>query len=317
MGPTPTGRNEKMRCNKLCLNIGFALLLGMSSCAPTYKITSGSENLLALAKITEGDNLCTEPGGSVESTILLFNMELNSKEKNIYKKDNPVAPSQVQVTSGSVCTYPTYCVASERIAFSREVNGYNDIYMLPVSGNALIPVTETNGINEIAPSISPDGTLVAYQKGTLNSTDAEIWVKNLTTGENMLLGKGATPSISPDGKKIAFAKIESNNSRNIWVMDIDGCNAQQLTVSKEEFAGFPKWSPKGDKIVYQANKKKGNFDIFIMNSDGTGLMQLTTNESDDLTPFWSKDGYIYISSDRGGKKGHFNIWRFLYMDYRK
>ncbi len=54
-----------------------------------------------------------------------------------------------------------------------------------------------------------------------------------------------------------------------------------------------------------------------MNSDGTGLMQLTTNESDDLTPFWSKDGYIYISSDRGGKKGHFNIWRFLYMDYRK
>lgn len=304
-----------MKAKKLSFVIGGALLMSLASCgSKTYLITSGSENLRSLTKVTEGKNSCEEPGGSVESNTLFFTMTVDY-ETSIYKKDNPVAPAQVQITSGNNSRYPTYCVATDRVAFSRLVNGYYDIYMMPaVKGNALIPVTETSRDHELVPSLSPDGTLLAYQKGSLNSSDAEIWLKNVTTGENMLLGKGATPAISPDGKKIAYAKIESNKSRNIWVMDIDGSNAQQLTVSKEEFAGFPKWSPSGRKIVFQSNKKKGNFDIFVMNANGTGLVQLTTNESEDLTPFWAKDGFIYISSDRGDKRGNYNIWRFLYDD---
>lgn len=304
-----------MGTQKLSYVIVIALLLALPSCrAKTYLITSGNENLRSLTKITEGKNSCSDPGGSIESNTLFFAMRVDD-QTNLYKKDNPVAPAQVQVTSGANCLFPSYCVATDRVAFSRMVNGYYDIYMMPaIKGNALIPVTETNRDDEFAPSLSTDGTLLAYQKGYANSTDAEIWLKNLTTGENMLLGKGVTPSISPDGKKIAYAKVESHNIRNIWVMDIDGTNAQQLTISKDEFAGFPKWSPSGNKIVFQSNKKKGNFDIFVMNANGTGLMQLTTNESEDLNPFWSKDGYIYISSDRGDKKGNYNIWRFLYFD---
>lgn len=305
-----------MKTKTLSRVIGVALLATMTSCgAKTYLITSGSENLRSLTKITEGENPCTDPGGSIHSNTLFFVMKVDN-EYNIYKKDNPVAPAQIQVTSGANSIDPTYCVATDRVAFSRQVNNYQfDIYMMPATkGNALIPVTETNRDIEMVPSFSSDGTYLAYQKGSANSADAEIWLKNLTTGENMLLGKGATPSISPDGKKIVYAKVESGNTRNIWVMDLDGTNAQQLTVSKEEFAGYPKWSPNGKKIVFQSNKKKGNFDIFVMNANGTGLVQLTTNESDDLTPFWSHDGYIYISSDRGGKAGNYNIWRFFYLD---
>lgn len=304
-----------MKTNYLNLAIGAAIIASLASCkSTTYLVTSGSENLRSLTKITEGKNSCEFPGGSVESGTLFFTMTVDS-ETSVYKKDNPLTPSQIQITSGPSCLYPTYCTANDKIAFARVVNGYYDIYMLTADkGNALIPVTETNHENEIAPSFSPDGTLIAYQKGNLNSSDAEIWLKNIKTGENMLLGKGATPSISPDGKKIAYAKIESTNSRNIWVMDIDGGNAQQLTTSKEEFAGFPKWSPSGRMIVFQSNKKKGNFDIFVMNANGTGLVQLTTNESDDLTPFWSKEGFIYMASDRGDKKGNYNIWRFHYID---
>lgn len=292
-----------------------ALLAAMTSCGKKiYLITSGSENLRSLTKITEGNNVCSNPGGSVDSNILFFTMNVNN-ENNIYKKENPTAPAQVQITSGANCLDPTYCEATDRIAFARRVNDNYDIYMIPASkGNALIPVTETLRDSELSPSLSPDGKLLAYQKGNYNSSSAEIWIKNTMTGENMLLGKGVTPAISPDGKRIVFAKAESNNSRNIWIMDIDGGNAQQLTMSKEEWAGYPKWSPSGNKIVFQSNKKKGNFDIFVMNADGTGLMQLTTNESNDLTPFWSKDGYIYISSDRGAQRSSYNIWRFFYED---
>lgn len=296
--------------------VATVISVGMSSCgSKVFLITSGSENLRSLTKITDGNNPCSLPGGSVESNTLFFTMKVNN-ENNIYKKENPTAPAQIQVTSGADCNGACYCVATDRIAFSRQVNYFNsDIYMMPASkGNALIPVTETTRDFELMPSFSLDGKLLAYQKGESGNSNSEIWLKNLSTGENMLLGKGVTPSISPDGKKIAFAKIEASNSRNIWIMDIDGSNAQQLTVSKEEFAGFPKWSPSGKKIIFQSNKKRGNFDIFVMNADGTGLMQLTTNESNDLTPFWSHDGFIYIASDRGAQKDKYNIWRFFYED---
>lgn len=294
--------------------MGGAFLLALTSCGTAKELPrlSGTENLQSLTQITEGTNKCIQPGGSVESNILFFVMKPGYGQANIYKKTNPIAPAQVQITSDNSSFQPTYCVETDRVAFSRIVNGYSDIYMMPVTkGNALIPVTETAGVSEENPSFSPDGSLLAYEKGNTIST-SEIWVKNLTTGENMLLGKGLQPSISPDGKRIVYAKVESNNTRNIWVMDINGGNAQQLTVSKGEFSGYPKWSPSGKKIVFQSNKKKGNFDIFVMNADGSGLVQLTTNESDDLTPFWSKDGYIYMSSDRGAQSGQYNIWRFYY-----
>lgn len=308
--------NEGNTMKKLNLITLVALSLAMASCgSKTYLITSGNENLRSLTKVTEGKNPSTDPGGSTESNILFFTTQINYNERNIYKKDNPVAPAQIQFTSGAPCSDPTYCVATDRVAFSRLVNRTYDIYMMPASkGNALIPVTETPGDNEFAPSFSPNGEFLAYQKGYANSTSSEIWMKNLKTGENMLLGQGCCPAISPDGKKIAYAKVESGKTRNIWIMDVDGSNAQQLSASKEEFAGFPAWSPSGKKIVYQSNKKSGNFDIFVMNADGTGIVQLTTNESDDFEPFWSKDGYIYMTSDRGSKKNEYNIWRFFYED---
>lgn len=293
--------------------IGGALLIAMSSCgSKTYLITSGSENLRSLTKVTESKNPCTQPGGSTESDVLFFSMQVDGAT-NIYKKENPIAPAQVQITSGNSCYDAVYCVASDRVAFSRWVNNNYDIYMMPATkGNALIPVTETTGVYEEYPSFSPDGSLLAYQKN--RGKEGEIWIKNVNTGENMLLGKGVRPSISPDGKKIVYAKVESSSTCNIWIMDIDGSNAQQLTGSKGEYSLNPKWSPSGKKIVFQTNKKKSNYDICVMNANGTGLVQLTTNESSDWYPFWSKDGYIYMSSDRGGKVGEYNIWRFFYED---
>lgn len=296
--------------------MSVVLLVAMTSCgSTTYLITSSSENLRSLTKITEEGNSCYSPSGGFDSNAIFFTVAGSSEngyEPYIYKKDNPLAPAKVEIACGHSSTY---CSKTDRVAFSRVVNGHSDIYMMSAGKNkALIPVTETAGVGEYSPSFSKDGKLLAYQKELPNTKNDEIWLKNLSTGETMLLGSGVTPSISPDGNKIAFSKIESSNTSNIWVMDIDGSNAQQLTASKDAFAYCPMWSPSGKKIVFQSNKKKSNFDIFVMNANGTGLVQLTNNDSDDVEPFWSTDEYIYMSSDRGAKKGNFNIWRFSYDD---
>lgn len=45
---------------------------------------------------------------------------------------------------------------------------------------------------------------------TIVVENSEIWLRNLKTGENVLLGNGYQPCFSPDGKRIAYVKYSSD-----------------------------------------------------------------------------------------------------------
>lgn len=202
-------------------------------------------------------------------------------------------------------------------------------------GTALSPITESTDDFEGHPSFSPDGNFIAYERvaytyarskttasllfgatNTLIIQNSDIWIKNLKTGENTLLGKGYQPRFSPDGKRIAYVKYSSDaKSCSIWVMETDGSNPMQITDAKKGFAFNPCWSPDGSKILFESYKKdKKDYDLYVIDIDGNNTKQLTKNKSYDGTPYWTTDNYIYFTSDRGGKSGKYQIWRFKYND---
>lgn len=313
--------SEKIHCNLAVISSAILILYGLNSCktAKEIQITSGGENLRALTKVTDVTGVSGEQanGGYDESDVLFLTLFTQSaKTQNIYKKELANSQAVTQLTFGNDDQDPCYCASIGQLAFSQYRGTQRDIYLLPSKGSYLIPITETPNYNEYAPSFSKDGVYLAYQRcksnGNINDVSSEIWLKNLTTGENMLLGNGFSPKISPDGKKIAFAKCETNSVRHIWVMDLYGSNAKQLTNNEKEFAGFPSWSPDGEFIVFQnlIKSKKSDFDLYIVSKDGTNLMQITTNKSADLSPFWSTDNSIYFTSDRGSTENKYQIWKF-------
>ena len=285
-----------------------------------YAVTSGGENLTALTKITDGDDVCTMPFGGDNGRDLFYLKRTHDDSftySNIFKKENPLASASSEKTSGKNSNaHPAYCSAIDKIVFRYYPSGSSssDIYMMPASqGKALTQVTDSRGDWEDNPSFSPDGRFIIYDKSPsgVNKRDTEIWIKNRETGENTLLGKGAQPSFSPDGKTIAFIKY-SGVDANIFTMSTDGDNQVQVTDAKKGFAQNPKWSPDGRYLIFSATKDNKNADIFVIRTDGELLTQLTTNESTDAQPYWTSDGYIYFTSDRGGKQGNFQIWRFKY-----
>ena len=285
-----------------------------------YAITAGGENLSALTKITDDDDRCTMPSGGDNGKNLFFlkrSRDGGNVYSNVFKKDNPLATASSEKTSGkNRHAHPSYCEAIDKIVFrfSTEGNSSSDIYMMSASqGKALTQVTDSRGDWEDNPTFSPNGTYIAYDKSPsgVNMRDTEVWLKNRETGENTLLGKGAQPSFSPDGKKIAYIKYTGTDA-NIYIMGIDGENQVQITDSKKGYAQNPKWSPDGNYLIFSSSKDGKNPDIFVIRTDGEMLTQLTTNESTDAQPYWSKDGFIYFTSDRGGKEGNFQIWRFKY-----
>ncbi|MBA3568483.1 MAG: S9 family peptidase [Pyrinomonadaceae bacterium] len=103
------------------------------------------------------------------------------------------------------------------------------------------------------PQVSPDGKSLAFAIGDVNfdanRTVTHIYVmplasgaeiKRLTSGDSSASG----PRWSPDGRKIAYV-----TGGQIWVMDHDGDDKEQVTKISTGASG-PVWSPDGKSIAF-------------------------------------------------------------------
>jgi TolB protein len=121
-----------------------------------------------------------------------------------------------------------------------------------------------------------------------------------TSPETVTVVGGGTVQVSftvtcwpPVSGRIVFDRTRDDPAlalaTDIWVMDADGTNFQQLT--DEGDSGGPMWSPDGSKIVYcSATHGLSPADIWVMNADGTERTILTHSLNSDGDPSWSPDG---------------------------
>ena len=105
------------------------------------------------------------------------------------------------------------------------------------------------------PQVSPDGKRVALTIGDVNFDANKVVthihvvlledgnIKQLTTGDQ----SATSPRWSPDGKRIAYA-----TGGQIWVMDSDGDNKNQVTKFATE-AAAPVWSPDGKWFAFTSD----------------------------------------------------------------
>tara|TARA_B100000686_G_scaffold62935_1_gene67541 strand:- start:827 stop:1174 length:348 start_codon:yes stop_codon:yes gene_type:complete len=90
------------------------------------------------------------------------------------------------------------------------------------------------------------------------------------------------PTWSPDGKKIAFTSTRDGNWE-IYIMNPDGSDQVNLTMSNSTNEGNPAWSPDSKKILF-SSFRNDNWDIFIMNADGSSQSNVTNHPANDREP---------------------------------
>jgi Tol biopolymer transport system component len=205
------------------------------------------------------------------------------------------------------------------------------LWVIHADGTGLTALTRLTASNAVVfeGAWSADGSRIALaSQQALDGNDAaapnfisNIWtMRSDGTGAtpltNLTAASSVSPLWSPDGTKILFISaraldgtdaLNSNSTRNLWVMNSDGSGARALTRLTANGAGVQSgflaalWSPNGSQVVFSSGQALDGTDaanpngvdnIWVMNADGTGakaLTQLTASGIDCFSPAWSPD----------------------------
>jgi Tol biopolymer transport system component len=191
---------------------------------------------------------------------------------------------------------PAWSPDGGKIAFVLLAGGSEAIHLMNVDGTGVEPLTPS-GVRAIHPNWSPDGKSIAYctdddvKPPKKNASD--IFTIDLATRvakKRITGGVNTYPSFSPDGRKLAYRKILGEMNSEIFVANVDGTGAHNVT-NHVAFDGWPEWSPNGTRIVFASNRRAG-YQIFVMNADGSEVKLVANTEGRATAPKWSHDGSL-------------------------
>lgn len=182
------------------------------------------------------------------------------------------------------------------------------LYLMNADGSDRTLITGPEEIHAMEPAWAPDRCRIAFVSFTKEGND-DIYVINADGTSRRQLTSGSSsdvfPDWSPDGTRISF-QSDRNGLRNLFVMNADGSNVQQVTHYAEGSVGWQDWSPAGNEIAFSYDLASSDgipVRIFGIHPDGTGLRQLVGFDGEDsaVEPAWSPDGSkLYFASNQTG-----------------
>jgi Tol biopolymer transport system component len=155
---------------------------------------------------------------------------------------------------------------------------------------------------QIAPSISPDGSKIAFESDRTGSN--EVWVCDADGSNPIQLSSfgikvTGTPRWSPDGKWIAFDS-RAGGEANIYLVDPQGGVPRKL---ETDIRGnnLPSWSQDGKWIYFINGDDVSNESVWKVPWSGGHAIQLAQNPG--FYPIESPDGQdVYFFRNKG-------LWR--------
>ena len=293
------------------------VLLALASCASPY---------------AHGAHLTAKPPIPISSPRLTLVPTATDLSSSLLNTDTPALPPN-SPTSSPAPDVPTLTPPLHThtppplpypwlLAYDSDVEGDDEIYLLPASGAAPFNLTR-HPAEDRYPAWSPDGSQIVFQSN--RDGNWEIYTLDLQDGTLTRLTSNpaydGVPVWSPDGDWIIFASYRDTapcqpqtppqwNSTpvpdpppcpdlEIYRVPAQGGTPQRLT---DSLGGDyePVTSPDGSWIAF-TSWRDGDKEIYVVPAAGGPARNFTATAGDDWSPTWSPDGSALVFlSERGG-----------------
>lgn len=227
----------------LCFVTGSALLAAGLTTSHASEERRGSERVT----LTEGTNIVATVSPDRQSIIMdvqgvLWRLGAGGGEAR--RITDPLLEA----------TRPDWSPRGDLVAFQAYAGGTFHVWTMTPGGDNVRQLTFGHGDHR-DPTISPDGTKVAFSSDRAFEGSYDIWVAELATGalqritsDNAL--EEFEPSWSPDGTRLAFVSGTSASATRIEVIDGSGARTTFATAPAGARFNSPSWSPEGKNIAY-------------------------------------------------------------------
>jgi Tol biopolymer transport system component len=193
-----------------------------------------------------------------------------------------------------------------QVVFTSDRSGTQQVYIMKANGDDVRQLS--TGSSAVDASMSAAGTKIAYAKQRAGNWDIFLNNEQGTNEQARTEGRSDehSPKFNKNGSRIVYV-IGTGNLQEIWRMDSNGENVEQLT--ENEFADFSPNFLSGSEIVFVSNRT-GNNEIWTMEGDGSDQVQVTKDGGDDIMPASRPSGDLIIfSSNRTGTYQLYTIRR--------
>jgi Tol biopolymer transport system component len=281
-----------------------------------YDIYTMNPDGTELTNLTDafGDWADTDPNWSPDGTKIAFSSGRAGNEfYNVFVM-NADGSDQVQLTFEAEFDSgfsPSWSPEGSQIAFTSTRDGDWEIFIMNADGSDQTNITGPNqslNYDDMNPDWSPDGARIVFE-GVREGAWEILTMDPDGTDEVNLTAEDDPPwtningyaSYRPDGSKIVYMSQINDGSEDwdIWVMNPDGTEKENVLPDDEWSDVAPRWSPDGNQIIFYSNRSEFGFDVFTVDyppvaetqapaarSTGAVEVQQLTTDGKSENPDW-------------------------------
>ncbi len=212
---------------------------------------------------------------------------------------------QALTSDGFYKEYPSFSRDGKSIVYSSDKGGFEAIYIMDLESKTSRRVTSQTEAAELAPSLSPDGTQIAYHNQEGATLVADVATGKATEVAKEVFGP-SQPSWLASGEVLAQTSLTAYNMRfregTSRIVTIDVKTGRQSVTEPAPFEtiltrGYngPTYSPDGKQMVFVMNDFLWTRPVNAQGVPTAAAKQITHEIAD--SPSWSGDSksILYLS----------------------
>jgi Tol biopolymer transport system component len=197
--------------------------------------------------------------------------------------------------------YPT--VGGGRIVYASFDSGQSDLRRVALGGGAVTAVTQTAQQFESEPSLSKDGSQLAFTRSSVTDGVPKLWVA-AGDGSGARVAAAtfgnagsadAAPHWTPDGSRLAFVSTASGTSQLFLYQRSSGAVSPLAVGTGPNVA--PAWNADGSTLAF-ASARPGAPGLYRVDAASASIAWLVRGSEGE--PSWTADGRIVYTHSTDG-----------------